>query len=253
MRNTLRTAAILLLAGMTTSVSLAQSDALTVKKERITAKVEHKATNAGQVTDRSPESVKRIVESMKEAKKAAIDKPAPDFLLVDYMGKEHRLSDYTAKGMTVVLEWINPTCPYVMEHYNTEGKGTSTTVEKEFAGQKVAWLRINSGKAETIEQARETNAEVAKNWKVTSPILLDTKGTVGRAYNAKVTPTLFVINNEGIIAYEGAMDSERSPSKTGEIIYPRDALRAVLANETVTTKTTNAVGCGIKYAPKTDE
>ncbi len=250
MKRTLQTAAVLLVAGLTTSVSLAQAEALSTTKKQVTKQV----TNTGQaikkVAERSPEEVKKIVESMKQTKKAAIDKTAPDFLLVDHLGKEHRLSDYTAKGMTVVLEWFNPTCPYVVEHYNDEGKGTSTAVEKEFTEEKVVWLRINSGKAESVKDAREINAKYAQNWKIKSPILLDTAGTVGRSYGAKVTPTMFVINNEGVIAYTGAMDSEKSPSKTGEIIYPRDAVRAVLANETVTKKTTKAVGCSIKYAAK---
>ncbi|RMH14181.1 MAG: thioredoxin family protein [Planctomycetota bacterium] len=194
--------------------------------------------------------VDSIVKSMKEAKKARIDAPAPDFTLIDTEGKEHRLSDYIASGKVVVLEWFNPQCPYVREHYNAEGKGTSTTLEKEFAEHNVVWLRINSGSEKSRTSGKELNEQFRKEWKITGPVLLDPEGKVGMAYGAKVTPTMFVITTEGIIAYEGALDSDPSPSKTGEEIYVRSALKSVLAGETVEKKQTKAVGCSVKYAAK---
>jgi len=254
MRSTsIRITAALLFAGLAGGNALAQADALTVKKEAITRKVRDAGEQVTKAFDRTPEEIQKIVGSMKEAKKAEIDKPAPDFKLVDAMGKEHLLSDYVAAGNIVVLEWFNPQCPYVVEHYNTEGKGTSTAVEKEFKDQKVVWLRINSGSAESGTSGKDYTNEVAKEWKITSPILLDADGKVGKAYNAKVTPTMVVISTDGVVAYEGQMDSETSPSKTGEIIYPREAVKSLLAGETVTKKQTKAVGCGVKYAKKTND
>lgn len=249
-----RVAAALLISGLAASAGLAQSEAVTVKKEAVTTRLPA-AQNQGQLSQRPPEVVEKIVGAMKEAEKAAIDKPAPNFKLVDTAGKEHLLSDYVAAGNVVVLEWFNPQCPYVVEHYNSEGKGTSTAVEKEFkeTEQKVVWLRVNSGSAESGVSGKDYNNQFAKEWKITSPILLDLDGKVGKAYNAKVTPTLVVITADGIVAYEGLMDSEKSSSKTGEVIYPREAVKSVLAGETVETKQTKAVGCGIKYAAKTSD
>jgi peroxiredoxin len=249
-KHTIITAAALILAGLTTSTALAQADALTVRKEKASKTLRKAAENKGRLTEKAPESVRKTVESMKKATKAAIDKPAPDFTLIDINGKKHTLSEYTAAGNIVVLEWFNPDCPYVKEHYKPEAKGTSTVVEKEFQGKKVVWLRINSGSEDSGTSGKERNTEAAKNWGITGPILLDADGTVGRKYGAKVTPTLFIINENGVIAYTGAMDSKKSPRKTGETIYPRDALTSVLAHETVEKKTTKAVGCAVKYAAR---
>ena len=249
-KQTIITAAAVILASLTTSTALAQADALTVKKEKASKTLRKAAENKGRLTEKAPESVRKAVESMKKATKAAIDKPAPDFTLIDLDGKKHTLSDYTAAGNIVVLEWFNPDCPYVQEHYKPEAKGTSTVVEKEFKGKKVVWLRINSGSEKSGTSGKDRNTKAAKEWSITSPILLDADGAVGRKYGAKVTPTLFIINENGVIAYTGAMDSKKSPSKTGETIYPRDALTSVLAHETVAKKTTHAVGCSIKYAAR---
>lgn len=265
MRNTsIRFTAALLFAGFVSSSALAQcgccetgcesgETACESGVEETTAAVETVGFTQAASADRSPEEIARIVASMKEMKKAAIDQPAPDFKLVDTMGKEHLLSDYVAAGNIVVLEWFNPQCPYVKEHYDSEGKGTSTAVEKEFKEQKVVWLRINSGSAESGTSGKEYNNKYAKDWKITSPILLDLDGKVGKAYNAKVTPTMVVISAGGTIAYEGLMDSEKSASKTGEVIYPREAVKSLLSEETVAKKQTKAVGCGIKYSRKSSD
>lgn len=196
------------------------------------------------------DDVKVTIENMKSAKKFEFGKIAPDFELVDSAGKKHVLSEYVAQGHVVVLEWFNPQCPYVVEHYNTEGKGTSNTVEKEFADQKVTWLRINSGSEQSKTSGKEYTEQIRKDWKIASPVLLDMDGKVGKAYGAKVTPEMFVIGRDGVVAYHGAFDSDPSPSKTGEVIYVRDAVRSVLAGETVAKGQTKAVGCGVKYAPE---
>jgi peroxiredoxin len=241
MKTRMRIGVAVLLAGLAAPSVVAQ-----------TRTVHEHATPAVQ-PERSQADIDRIVGAMKDAKKAEIDRPAPDFRLVDTAGKEHVLSDYVAAGNVVVLEWFNPECPYVQEHYNTEGKGTSNTVEKEFKDKKVVWLRINSSDAKIPLGTKEVNDEAARNWKITGPILLDGEGKVGRAYGAKATPTLVVVSPEGVLSYQGAMDSDVSPSRTGEIIYPREAVKSVLAHETVATKTTRAVGCGIHYAKKTSD
>lgn len=254
MRSTsIRITAALMFAGLAAGSALAQTDTITIKKEAITQSVRDAGEKIAQAIDRTPEEIQKIVSSMKEAKKAEMDKPAPDFKLVDTKGKEYLLSDFVAAGNIVVLEWFNPQCPYVKEHYNSEGKGTSTAVEKEFKEQKVVWLRINSSDPNIREGTKEFNDQAAAEWKISGPILLDADGKVGKAYGAKVTPTLVVISSDGVVSYEGMMDSESSPSKTGEVIYPRDAVKSLLAQETVDKKYTKAVGCGIKFAKKTSD
>lgn len=203
-----------------------------------------------QSTAQDQRDVKAIVESMQKAEKAAIDTPAPDFTLIDTSGKEHKLSDYVAQGKTVVLEWFNPQCPVVRGFYDDEGTGLATKIEKSFANQEVIWLRINSGSEESRTSGKEANDEARKNWHIAGPVLLDGDGKVGQAYGAKVTPEMYVISNEGVLRYHGYIKSDR-PSEDGkEKLVVSDAVKSVLANETIATKETKAYGCGIKYARK---
>src|ERR1700692_2190240 len=138
----------------------------------------------------------------------AIDSPpvgsaAPDFSLTDSKGKTQSLSQY--KGKYVVLEWFNPECPFVKKHY---GSDNMQKLQEEFTGKGVVWLSIDSsalGKEGNLtpEQAGKKKSE----WKPRSTaLLLDQDGKVGQAYGAKNTPHMFVINPEGKVIYEGAID-----------------------------------------------
>lgn len=195
-------------------------------------------------------NVEQIVESMKKAEKASIDNAAPDFTLVDTTGKEHRLSDYVAAGKTVVLEWFNPHCPIVQRFYDDEGTGLATKIESSFANQNVVWLRINSGNVDDRSSSKEVNDEARKNWHIASPVLLDPEGKVGQAYGAKVTPEMYVISNEGVLRYHGYIKAERPAADGKEKLVLSDAVKSVLAGETIETKQTKAYGCGVKYAKK---
>lgn len=216
----------------------------------LAAGAQAQATQTAPAHKQDERDVQAIVDAMKKAEKAAIDAPAPDFTLVDSAGKEHKLSDYVAEGKTVVLEWFNPQCPVVQRFYNTEGTGLSTEIEKGFADQKVVWLRINSGSEDSRANGKEVNDEARKDWHIAGPVLIDFEGTVGQAYGAKVTPTMCVISNEGILRYEGAIKPERTKAGEKEEIWVRDAVLSVLAGETVKSKQTKAYGCGVKYAKK---
>ena len=172
---------------------------------------------------------------------------APDFSVSDSKGKTQSLSQY--KGKYVVLEWFNPECPFVKKHY---GGGNMQKLQEEFTGKGVVWLSVDSsapGKEGNLtpEQAEKKMAE----WKTHSTaLLLDQDGKAGQSYGAKNTPHMFVINPEGKIIYEGAIDSKASPNPAdiaSSTNYVKAALDEALAGKPVSTATTKPYGCSVKY------
>ena len=172
---------------------------------------------------------------------------APDISATDSKGKTQTLSQY--KGKYVVLEWFNPECPFVKKHY---GSGNMQKLQEEFTGKGVVWLTIDSS-APGLEgnlTAEQANAKIAE-WKAHSTaLLLDPDGKAGRTYAAKNTPHMFVINPEGKIVYEGAIDS-KATAKPADIAtasnYVKAALDESLAGKTVTTPSSRPYGCSVKY------
>lgn len=176
-----------------------------------------------------------------------LKKPAPDFKLTDTAGKEHKLSDY--KGKIVVLEWVNFGCPFVKKHYNS---GNMQKLQKTYTGQEVIWLSICSsapGKQGHFS-AKEVIPLVKEKGASPTAYLIDEDGKVGRLYGAKTTPHMFVIDREGILKYDGAIDNIRSVDvadvkKAENYIAP--ILDKLLKNETVSGLKTNPYGCSVKY------
>ncbi len=176
-----------------------------------------------------------------------VGKAAPDFSLTDAKGQTHSLSQY--KGKYVVLEWFNPQCPFVKKHY---GSGNMQKLQEEFTSKGVVWLTINSSAPGTWgnltpEQAEEKMTE----WKThQTALLLDPEGKAGRAYGAKNTPNMVVINPEGEIVYEGAIDSKATPNPAdipNSTNYVRAALDESLGGKSVTTAKTKPYGCAVEY------
>jgi peroxiredoxin len=184
--------------------------------------------------------------ALEQAKPIEIGAKAPDFTLTDINGQKHTLSEYTAKGQTVVLEWFSPDCPFVKKHYRDD-TGTMLAIEADMKEEPVVWLRINSGRKGHPSTGVEKNKAAASDWGIKTPILLDESGEVGMAYNAKRTPEMYIINSQGVLAYHGAIDNRSDASAPGDVNYVRNALQQVLAAETVTTTETKAYGCGVKY------
>ncbi len=185
-----------------------------------------------------------LVVSISVAAIAPGDK-APDFTLSDTSGQEHHLQDYLDAGQTVVLEWFNPDCPFIKKHHLN-----ARTMNETFAaveGQDVVWLAINSSAAGRQGAGLEHNQKAHKDYEMPFPILMDEPGTVGRAYEAKTTPHMFVINSKGIVLYNGAIDDNRSPSKMGQKNYVELALKAVLSGGAVKEASTLPYGCSVKY------
>lgn len=174
--------------------------------------------------------------------------PAPEFALTDSNGKSHKLSDF--KGKFVVLEWLNHGCPFVKKHY---GSGNMQKLQKEYTGKDVVWLSIVSsapGKQGHMSPA-ETNKAKEESGSAATAVLIDEDGTVGRLYDAKTTPHMFVVNPEGVLIYMGAIDSVKSPDPAdiaGAKNYVKQALDEAMAGKPVSEPTTTAYGCGVKYA-----
>lgn len=175
------------------------------------------------------------------AHKAKVGEMAPDFELIDHAGNTHKLSDY--KGKVVVLEWINPECPFVVRHYNEK---TMTTLAAQHSD--VVWLAIDSSNdGKTIATAASSKAWADK-YSMAHPILLDNSGKVGHTYQAKTTPHMFVIDAEGKLVYDGAIDSDPRGNAEDRVNYVAAALEAVKAGKPVETATTKPYGCSVKYA-----
>jgi peroxiredoxin len=176
-------------------------------------------------------------------------KPAPDFTLTDLDGKSRKLSDF--KGKTVVLEWNNPDCPFVKKHYEKSGNLPAT--QKTATADGVVWLTINSGAAGkqggdyTAAQLKEY---LKANHAVPTAYLPDHDGTVGHLYGAKTSPHIYVINADGVLVYQGAIDSIRS-AESSDIAkstnYVNAALASVKAGKPVEKSSTEPYGCSVKY------
>ncbi|MBL4699097.1 MAG: thioredoxin family protein [Phycisphaerales bacterium] len=181
-----------------------------------------------------------------QAPKAQVGQQAPDFTLTDLQGNEHTLSEYTADGQTVVLEWFSPMCPFVKKHYRGDTM-TMVNIQNEHKDDSVVWLRINSAKASHPAAKLSTNQKTAEKWGITTPILMDSKGSVGKNYGAKRTPEMYIIDSTGMLVYHGAIDNRPDAAAPGDVNYVKNALNQTLAGESVTTPTTKAYGCSVKY------
>lgn len=193
------------------------------------------------------EEKKEKKDGKKEDKAAApkIGEQAPAFTLTGIDGKEVKLEDY--KGKIVVLEWFNPECPAIVQHHKSAT--TFNDLYKDFKDKDVVFLAINSGAAGMQGNGKELNKKMAGEYKMEYPVLLDEAGTVGKAYGAKTTPHCFIIDKDGNLAYNGAVDNG-SFGKNGDKNYVREALNQLTKGETVTTSETKPYGCSVKYAKK---
>jgi peroxiredoxin len=172
---------------------------------------------------------------------------APDFAVADSNGRAVKLSDY--RGKYVVLEWTNPECPFVRAQYGAE---TMQALQKEAAGRDVVWLSVNSTNQSSSEYRSGAQMNVWMKEKGAAPksVLIDATSATGRAYAAKTTPHMFVIDPKGTIVYAGAIDDKRSARESDRKTannYVRAALDESLAGKPVTIASTPPYGCSVKY------
>jgi len=182
------------------------------------------------------------------AAQAVVNQPAPAFSAKDVTGKTVSLADF--KGKHVVLEWVNPGCPFVQKHYNS---ANMPATQKDAMSKGVVWLSISS----TAKDAGDylPPAELAK-WlqsKSAAPTaaLMDEDGRIGRSYGARTTPHMYLIDPQGKLVYAGAIDSKPTANpadiKTATN-YVTQAVGEALAGKPVSRASTQAYGCAIKYA-----
>ncbi len=178
---------------------------------------------------------------------APVGQPAPDFTAPDLQGKPVKLSDY--RGKYVVLEWTNPECPYVRRHYNS---GNMPSLQKEVGAKDVVWLTVNSTNQSSNEF--KTPQEMAK-WlqeKGAAPkaTLIDKESKVGKLYDARTTPHMYIIDPQGKLIYAGAIDDKRwaSVETTKQAKnHVRAALGEAMAGKAVSVAATSPYGCTVKY------
>tara|TARA_R110000824_G_scaffold138707_5_gene303547 strand:+ start:633 stop:1247 length:615 start_codon:yes stop_codon:yes gene_type:complete len=173
---------------------------------------------------------------------------AQDFKLTDINGKTVQLSKF--RGKTVVLEWHNPGCPFVSKHY---GSGNMQATQKAARQQGAVWLTINSGAKG--KQGHMTGAEakslIAKQNIQSTNYLFDTKGLVGKAYGAKTTPHMYIIDGRGTLVYQGGID-DKPTANPADIKDARNhvlaALNEIKSGDKVSVSHSRPYGCSVKYA-----
>ncbi len=178
---------------------------------------------------------------------AAPGAAAPGFTIADTAGKPVSLADY--RGKFVVLEWTNPDCPFVQKHYNSRNM---QELQKEWGAKDVVWLSINSTNA---NHGEFKSGEQMASWmraQGASPraALIDSTSSTGRAYAARTTPHMFVVDPAGKVVYAGAIDDKRSSDPAdakGAHNYVRAALTEATAGKPVTVASTTPYGCSVKY------
>jgi peroxiredoxin len=181
------------------------------------------------------------------AQAARVSAPAPDFTATDSHGQSHSLDQY--RGKFVVLEWHNQGCPFTRKHYES---GNMQNLQKEWTGKGVVWFTVISsapGEQGYVTPGQE-NDYLAKMHAAPTAALLDPDGKVGRLYNAKTTPDMYIIDPQGKLIYSGAIDNRPTPDVDdihGADNYVSDALSAAMSGKPVANPYTRAYGCSVKY------
>jgi peroxiredoxin len=176
-----------------------------------------------------------------ESSKAVLGQEAPGFALSDQDGKRVSLAD--CAGKIVVLEWVNPQCPYVQRHYKNQ---TMESLAEKYRDKGVVWLAINT----TASAVGKDNKAWVEKYDLNYPILDDHDGKVGRLYGAKTTPHMFVIDRSGKIVYKGAIDDDPQAAKEHATNYVGEVLAKLTAGQEVAPRETKSYGCSVKYAGK---
>ncbi|ACY16026.1 thioredoxin family protein [Haliangium ochraceum] len=176
---------------------------------------------------------------------AVLGQPAPAFELKDVDGKTVKLSDF--RGKTVVIEWFNPGCPFIKYAH---GEGPLKDPAKRPGGDRadVVWLAINSSASGKQGHGVALNKRAKAEWKIPYPVLIDESGTVGRAYGAKTTPHMYIVDVKGKLVYHGGLDNAplgRGKGKTENFVA--SALADLAAGRSVQNAETKPYGCSVKY------
>lgn len=209
-------------------------------------------SSSGPATPASQDATEKRAPAPAAAPAAAgvlkIGEAAPDFELTDLDGKAHKLSAY--KGKVVVLEWFNPGCPFVKKNH---AGGQLKEQAKRAMANGVVWLSINSSAEGKEGHGRDTNAKAKADWAMPNPVLLDESGKVGKQYGAKTTPHMYVVDKDGKLAYQGAIDNDPDVGDPrGDKVenYVDLALADLAAGRAVAKPEVKPYGCSVKYAQR---
>jgi peroxiredoxin len=179
---------------------------------------------------------------------ATVGQAAPAFSVVDSAGKTVSLADF--KGKTVVLEWVNPGCPYVRKHYDS---ANMQATQKSATAGNVVWLAVNSTHPSQYDYKKPADmaAWMQQQKAAATHTLMDSEGSVGRAYGARTTPHMYVIDAKGTLAYAGGIDDKPSANpadvKTAKN-HVNAALADLAAGRPVAQAATRPYGCSVKYS-----
>jgi peroxiredoxin len=177
-----------------------------------------------------------------------VGEPAPDFSAAASNGKTYHLADF--RGKFVVLEWHNNGCPYTRKHYES---GNMQRLQKEWTAKGVVWFTIISSAPGTqgYMTADAENTYMGRMNAAPTAALLDSSGSLGHMYDAKTTPQIVIINPQGIMIYDGAID-DHPTSDASDIPnsknYVQQALTDALAGKPLVNAVTRPYGCSVKYA-----
>jgi peroxiredoxin len=211
--------------------------------ERLIARFQRESRAGSQESRPRPERLDRPPRQRPARDTQSSGKRAPNFELNSFDGKTVSLSDY--RGKIVVLEWFNMECPFSLYHHKT--KNTMAQLAEKYKSKNVVWFAVNS----TNHTTPAANKTFAEKYKLSFPILDDRSGKVGRAYDAKTTPHIFIINPRGRIVYDGAIDdSPLGKKKEGVVNYVDNVLAELTTGKEVSTTNTKPYGCTVKYANK---
>lgn len=169
---------------------------------------------------------------------------APQFRAMGADGKQHSLRDYA--GKLVVLEWTNPVCPFTAVKYKS---GAMQALQRYAASRQIVWLSIDTAAPDKSGYltASAARARVAQTHANITAFLFDVDGNIARSYGAKTTPSFFVVNRDGKLAYEGAMDDQVFADDDTGHEYVKSALDELLAGQRVQTTQTRPQGCAVEY------
>ena len=181
---------------------------------------------------------------------AQTEEQAPDFNLLNSYGETVKLSEF--KGQTVILEWTNHGCPFVAKHYKS---GNMQSTQDFVKDKNTVWLSIISSAPGTqgyISPKKANELTVSRN-AFPSHVLFDPSGVVGRKYSAKTTPHMYIIDEQGLLKYQGAIDDAGGRGFMSKDLlkannYVKKGLKELASGEEVSSPVTKPYGCSVKYS-----
>jgi len=188
-----------------------------------------------------------VITPATAAQSARVGSPAPQFTAPDSAGRMQTLAQY--RGKYVVLEWHNQGCPYTRKHYSS---GNMQELQKMWTSKGVAWFTVISSAPgqQGYVTASEENDYLSKMHASPTAALLDPDGQIGRLYGAKTTPEMYIIDPQGKLIYEGAIDNRPTPEASdikGAENYVSEALTSAMAGKPISQAYTHSYGCSVKY------